>query len=93
VLRPGGQFVMIVPFDDYRNSENRPWRAQDPDNHSYTWSPMNLGNLLQEVSFEVQKINLHIRAWSPKLFWIHQLFGKGAFKISCSLLGMYKRRQ
>lgn len=93
VLKPGGRLVLVVPFDDYRSSKNRMWRAKDLDNHLYTWSPMNLGNLLQEVGFEVQKVNLHTYAWSPKLFWINQVFGKIIFRISCSLLGIYKSRR
>jgi SAM-dependent methyltransferase len=93
VLRPGGIFVLIVPFDDYRNRKNKLWKPRDKDNHLYTWSPMNLGNLLQEAGFEVEQINIHTRAWSPKFFWVYHIFGECLFHICCYILGIYKSKR
>lgn len=93
VLKPGGRCVLIVPFDDYRSTKNRIWRANDLDYHLYTWSPMNLGNLLWEAGFEVQKVNIHTRAWTPKLLWINSTFGERVFKFLCYLLGTIKKRR
>ena len=91
VLKPNGLFVLIVPFDDYRSQKNKSWKAGDLDNHLYTWSPMNLGNLMSEVGFKVEQITLHTRAWSPKMFWLYRAFGEPVFRIFCHLLGTYKR--
>ncbi len=93
VLKPGGEIALIVPFDDYRSSKNRKWRPRDEDYHLYTWSPMNLGNLLQETGFEVEQIDIHTRAWSPKFFWVHHLFGQRMFTFCCFLFGIYKNRR
>jgi SAM-dependent methyltransferase len=93
VLKPKGLFALMVPFDDYRSSKNKTWVADDLDYHLYTWSPMNLGNLLSESGFKVQRISLHTRAWSPKMLWINRLFGEQIFKISCYILGYYKSRR
>ena len=92
ILKPNGMFVVMVPFDDYRSKKNKTWKSRDLDNHLYTWSPMNLGNLLKEVGFAVERIDIHTRAWSPKLFWLHRVFGESIFRLSCYLLGAYKGR-
>ncbi len=93
VLKPGGSIALILPFDDYRNHNNKSWRPKDKDNHLYTWSPMNIGNLLQEAGFEVEQIDIHTRAWSPKLFGVHRVFGHLMFRLSCYLLGAYQSRR
>src|SRR5208337_1673891 len=53
VLKPGGRLVLMVPFDDWRDAKYREWQPGDRDNHLYTWSPMNIGNLLVEAGLVV----------------------------------------
>lgn len=93
VLRPLGGIVLVTPFDDWRNNDNRHWLASNINHHLYTWSPMNIGNLLTEAGFEVQVINLCTRAWSTKLFWVWKTMGAGVFDVSCRLLGVLKARR
>ena len=93
VLVHGGMLVIVVPFDDWRSSKNRRWSAGDKDHHLYTWSPMNIGNLMIEAGFNVKEIKLHTFAWSPKIFWIHRYIGNSAFRVACKILGCIKNRR
>jgi len=93
VLIPKGHFVIVVPFDDWRSQDHRKWKNGDHDNHLYTWSPLNIGNLITEAGFSVLKTKLCTRAWSPKIFWIHRFFGVKIFDIACWFLSLLKNRR
>ena len=93
ILKPKGMFLLVVPFDDWRNKKHRTWVRDDKDNHLYTWSPMNLGNLLVEAGFEVEFSIVCTSAWSPKLYWIYDLMGERFFKSACYLLSLFKNRR
>jgi SAM-dependent methyltransferase len=90
VLKPNGYLLMVLPFDDWRKKGHDRWKARDRDNHLFTWSPMNIGNLLAEVGFEVEEARLCTTAWSPKIFWIRRLLGEQVFELACSLLARMK---
>ncbi len=92
VLRPGHRLILVVPFDDRRNPIHRNWRPNDPDNHLYTWSPRNIGNLLTEAGFEVEESRFHQIAVTKRFFWVRNILGDGAFKIACRALAFYKRK-
>ena len=92
VLKPDGLFIMVIPFDDWRNSVHRRWEPDDIDNHLYTWSPRNIGNLLVEVGFQVEETRFCQIATSKKLYWVHHVFGDRAFRIVSNLLARYKRK-
>jgi SAM-dependent methyltransferase len=93
VLASGGSLVMVVPLDDWRSANNRRWARDDKDFHLYTWSPMNIGNLLTEAGFSVNEITLHTFAWTPKLFWTYKYFGNWLFRIACHVFGFIKNRR
>ena len=86
VLVHGGRIVLVTPFDDWRANRPACWRPHDPDNHLFTWSPQNIGNLLVEAGFKVLETRLCRTAWSPKIFWIHRLLGDRVFRIACYML-------
>lgn len=92
VLKPGGRLVVVLPYDDWRSPIHRNWNPQDPDNHLFTWSPMNIGNLMTEAGFTVER-SVHTQyALSPKLKPIHDMLGDRAFRFASSLLSRYRRR-
>jgi SAM-dependent methyltransferase len=92
VLKPGCLLVMVIPFDDWRNSVQQTWMPDDIDNHLYTWSPRNIGNLLAEVSFQVEQTRFCRIATSKKLYWVHHVFGDTAFRAASNLFARYKRK-
>jgi len=59
--KPGGRLVIIVPVESWRVRFN----PTDQNRHLYTWSPMNLGNLVREAGYSVTSVlPIHIR-WPP----------------------------
>jgi SAM-dependent methyltransferase len=52
-LTPGGKLVIVVPIDDWRAQKQ--WVPGDVNRHLFTWTPLNLGNLLDEAGYAVGK--------------------------------------
>ena len=92
VLRPGGKLVLVLPFDDWRSPIHRRWRPGDRDNHLFTWSPMNAGNLLTEAGFRVESAEHTQIAITRKLKPARDLFGDRTFLFAAGMLSRYRRR-
>ena len=90
VLKPGGIFALVVPFDDFREKGYRNWKSGDENNHLYTWTAMNIGNLLSEMKFDVQCARTCTRACTPKVDWLGSLFGKTGLACACFLFSFLK---
>ena len=93
ILKAGGIFLLVAPFDDWRKKRHQIWVPGDIDNHLFTWSPMNLGNLLTEAGLQVEFANIYTRAWHPKFFWIYHSLGKNFFDFVCYFFGRLKNRR
>jgi SAM-dependent methyltransferase len=59
-LKPGGKLVLWLPIDDWR-SQRAHW--DEPNNHLYTWTPLLLGNLLEEAGFSIESVRVATTAW------------------------------
>jgi len=92
VLKPGCCLVMVTPFDDWRNHIHRIWVPGDSDNHLYTWSPRNMGNLLTEVGFEVQEARFCQIAVTQRLKPVRIILGDRVFRACCRLFGRHKKK-
>jgi SAM-dependent methyltransferase len=55
-LKPGGLLVLVLPIDDWR-AQSR-WHAGDINRHLYTWTPLNLGNLLEEAGYAPSELRI-----------------------------------
>jgi SAM-dependent methyltransferase len=55
-LRPGGKLVLVLPIDDWR--AQREWDPRDINRHLFTWSPLNLGNLLDEAGWHPTELRV-----------------------------------
>lgn len=55
-LKPGGRLVLVLPIDDWRAQRN--YDPKDMNRHLYTWTPMNIGHLLDEAGFDVQEVTV-----------------------------------
>lgn len=93
VLVAEGDLILVVPFDDWRSRKNGRWVDGDRDFHLYTWSPMNIGNLLKEAGFTVCRISLQTFAWTPRLFCVYRHLGNTCFKIACGLFSRVKNHR
>jgi len=61
-VRPGGKVVIVVPCESILAN----YVPGDVNNHLYTWSPMNLGNALNEAGFKVLESKVYLHKWPPK---------------------------
>jgi SAM-dependent methyltransferase len=93
VLKSGGRLVIMLPFDDWRNPQYREWRPMDPDNHLYTWSPMNIGNLLMDAGFVVDWAKLITSAWSPKFMSLRNFLPLPVFESICRVFAIIRHRR
>ena len=61
LLKPGGVLHIVVPC------ENISWlyKAEDINQHVYSWSPQSFGNLLKAAGFEVTYSRPYIHKWPP----------------------------
>jgi len=89
-LKPGGRIVIVVPCDtvSYR------YKPGDVNHHLYSWSPMNLGNLLTEAGFQVEESKAYIHRWPPKWRLFKGLFmrNRWLFDIVCGVSGRLRTR-
>lgn len=49
-LKPGGRARLVVPCETPARKKQRHWKA-NPDQHLYTWTPLNFGNLATRAGF------------------------------------------
>jgi SAM-dependent methyltransferase len=60
ILKPGGRLVIWLPLDDWRTQRHP---RHDINHHLYTWTPLLLGNLLEEAGFDAKEIRVVTHAW------------------------------
>src|SRR6267142_3049416 len=70
-LKNGGKIVIVVPLEDHLYH----WVPDDVNKHLYSFSPMNLGNILQAVGFQEIKTEAILHKWVPKYKEINRVFG------------------
>ncbi len=89
VLKHGGRAVFVVPCESILTS----FREDDPDQHLYTWSPANLGNLFRACGFAVIEAKPFLYRFPPKPLRIQPLIGWRAFHVACKVWGhLYRKR-
>jgi len=86
-LKKGGIICLVVPLDNI----NYKYKENDINNHLYSWSPMNLGNLLIAANFKVISSEPYIHKWIPHWWRLRKLLnGKISwyiFHILCKVYG------
>ena len=51
MLRPGGRFLLFVPYEKGKRCQR--YEGQEPDHHLYSWNVQTLGNLVADMGFHV----------------------------------------
>ncbi len=89
-LRPGGKIVVVVPCEAIGVA----YKPNDVNNHLYTWSPLNLGNLLNEAGFRVIEAKPYIHKWPPKWRKFQRFFmrNRAIFEAVCRVSGHMRRK-
>lgn len=88
-LRRGGKIVIVVPCESIAMT----YTPNDVNNHLYTWSPANLGNLLSEAGFRVIESKPYIHKWPPgwrKLIGFYRR-NRAIFEMICRVSGRLRR--
>lgn len=71
LLKGNGKIQLVVPCDN----PGKKWRHGDKNNHLFSWSPLNLGNLFVEAGFEVKYCFVLKHKWPPYPQIIKRIFG------------------
>jgi SAM-dependent methyltransferase len=88
-LKPGGRAVFVVPCERHDVA----FRPGDINQHLYTWSPLNLGNLFACAGFEVVECREFVHRWPPKWDLIAARLGWTMFHRVARLHGWLRRDQ
>lgn len=86
-LKYGGKIIFVVPCDSIYYE----YKHNDVNNHLYSWSPMNLGNLFKEAGFSVIESKSYIHKWPPKYRLVAKIGGRRFFEIICRISGALRR--
>ncbi len=78
-LKKDGVIILITSC----SSRNLKFKPNDINYQLYSWSPMNLGNILDSVGFKVIKVNKINHRWIPKYNFFYKLLGKKIFNSLC----------
>lgn len=63
-LKPNGRLILCTPIDDWRTQMH--FKLNDHNHHLYTWTPLLMGNLLQEANYHLEQIWVYSHAWPPQ---------------------------
>src|ERR1700733_5146933 len=66
-----------------RQSGTTAYKPDNIDQHLYTWSAINLGNLIRHAGFEVKEVKRYAHRWPPKIALIDKLFGRTICNLAC----------
>ncbi|MGH1587923.1 class I SAM-dependent methyltransferase [Methylobacterium phyllosphaerae] len=87
-LKSGGKIIFVVPCESYRTR----YRRGNVDNHLYTWSPVNIGNLFNEAGYRVEFSERIVHRWTPRPYLVQRAFGWKGFDILSRLNGFLRPR-
>jgi SAM-dependent methyltransferase len=88
-IKKNGKIVIYVPHDKY----NYRFSNSDIDNHYYSFSPSNLGNIIKECGFEIIELGTLLHRWPPYYLKIYKLFGLNIFHFLSRIYGLLDRRR
>jgi len=83
-LKLGGKIIIVTPLDSLLFR----FDIADVNKHLYSFSPMNLGNLLVNAGFKNIKTGTIFHKWPPKWNIIQNLFGWDIFHFFSRIYGL-----
>ena len=82
-LKVGGKIIIVVPLDSFKYK----FRTDDVNKHLYSFSPMNLGNILQMNGYKNIETKNVLHKWPPMWLKIQKYFGWNFFQFICNIYG------
>lgn len=87
LLKRGGIIHIVVPCE----AISWKYKADDNNQHVYSWSPQSLGNLLKAAGFDVAHSRPYIHKWPPMSHTLARL-GRQIFNACARIWGRLDRR-
>lgn len=84
-LKSGGKIIVCLPLDGYTYR----WQDGNIQQHLYSFSPSNLGNLLSRAGFSKIETRAILHKWVPKYRWVVRLFGYKVLHVLSYLYGNF----
>lgn len=81
-LKPGGTIVFVTPYE-----RSVAYKPNDVNQHIYTWSPMNLGNLFTLAGFELVESKEMRFKWPIYFQHFYRFLGHRLFHLVCYVWG------
>ena len=85
-LKYSGLICIVVPIDN----KSYPYKENNMHYHLFSWSPMNLGNILNSAGFKVLESKTLYHKWIPKYQLFVKIFGWKIFHLA-SIIYSLKR--
>jgi SAM-dependent methyltransferase len=82
-LKKDGIICIVVPIDNKKNY----FKKNDRFFHLYSWSPMNLGNILTAAGFDVIESKLFNHKWIPFYARLKKIMPWSFFHLLCKIYG------
>ena len=80
-LKKGSQICIVVPLD----SKSYSYKKNDINFHLFSWSPMNLGNILSRAGFEIIESLIFFHKWPPYYFFLKKIMPWFFFDFLCNI--------
>lgn len=87
-IKKGGKVIIIVPTDSYKKK----WKHGDINYHLYSFSPMNLGNILDSVGFVNIQVAPLFHKCPTRFRKVQEIIGWKLFNWMCRIYGRLDRR-
>lgn len=88
-LRDGGTLVVLVPCYNHKNK----YTEFNFEQHLYSWSPIDIGNLVHRAGFTILSVERICHRIPPKGNLILKYCGERLFHLTCSIYGRLRPRQ
>jgi SAM-dependent methyltransferase len=88
LLKAGGLIHIVAPCE----SISWKYRADDINQHLYSWGPQSLGNLVNAAGYEIIYSRPYIHKWPPRLSRKIAALGRPAFNLASRIWGHIDRR-
>jgi SAM-dependent methyltransferase len=88
LLKRGGRLHIVVPCEGI----SWRYRADDINQHVYSWSPQSLGNLLKAAGYDVEMSQPYIHKWPPRVSRQLAKLGRPSFNFAARVWGQIDRR-
>jgi len=87
-LKKNGLIIISISCSNKKLS----YKPNDINYQLFSWSPMNIGNLLNATGFEVLSANTYNLRWPPKYEIFYKIFGEKIFIILCKLYAIFDNK-